>query len=285
MLSHDEKETMLMVGALTRSTFEQAQETTPDDQGPPVLQVQLLATFALRVAGKAIPSTLWSGSSRARSLCQYLAYRAGVPLDRDGLIERLWPDLEPDISQSTLHKAVHFLRQRLSYVTGLDGRELLDFRAGCYTFQAGHLQVDAAAFKRAIFEAKWCERLGDTDGRLHHLVRAIGLYRGDLLEDDYTGEWVIPERERLRHDLCAALTEAACLCRAAGARDLASTYYQRLVAVDPCAEDGYQALIEMALDAGRRGEAIRLYQRCKEALHRELSLAPGVRIRQLVASV
>jgi DNA-binding SARP family transcriptional activator len=136
-----------------------------------------------------------------------------------------------------------------------------------------------------MFEARWCERLGDADGQVRHLVQGIDLYGGDLLDEEYLVEWAIPERERLRQDLCRALREAARLARAAEARDLAATYYQRLVAVDPCAEDGYQALIELALSDGHHGKALRLYQQCKEALHRELSLAPGAAIQQLMASI
>jgi len=272
-----------MVDMVASPAATRAEANETERRALPIAQVEMLGGFRLYVAGRRIPDTLWTGSTRAKSLFQYLAYRASTPMQAEGLIETLWPDLEPEACVNTLHKAVHFLRQRLNFVTGRDGHELLRYADGCYTLSPDDVEVDAVAFRRALFQARWSQRLGDPGGQRDYLSRAIDLYQGELLADDYLIEWSVPERARLRHDMCGALRERAALARAAGQPHQAALYYRQLVAVDPTGEHGYQALIELALADGRRGEALRLYQRCQQVLRRELDLEPGPQIRSLVA--
>lgn len=54
--------------------------------------------------------------------------------------------------------------------------------------------------------------------------------------------------------------------------------------MEPSAEDAYRALIAAALQAGRRGEAMRLYQEYQDRLRRELDLAPSPELEQLIRS-
>jgi DNA-binding SARP family transcriptional activator len=248
-----------------------------------VVQVRLLGAFAVSTSRGAVPDALWRGT-RARSLFKYLAYRAGTPISRDSLLDTLWPDLEPEVSQNTLHKAVHLLRQTISIALGCDGKELLEFNDGCYVMRASSLQVDALQFKRSLFEAKWCERLNDASGALDHYEEVVALYRGDLLEDDYLVEWAIPERERLRGDYCAVLRKLAALHRESDA-ERSAFYLRRLLSTDPCAEDAYRMLIEMALQAGRRGEALRLYRQYKDHVWRELALPPSRELDALIGNL
>ena len=273
-----------MVDMVASPTAARPEANETERRTLPIAQVEMLGGFRLYVAGRQIPDTLWAGSTRAKSLFQYLAYRGGAPVRAEGLIETLWPELEPEADMNTLHKAVHFVRQRLNFVTGRDGHELLRYADGCYTLSPDDVEVDAVAFRRALFQARWSQRLGDPAGQRDYLSRAIDLYQGELLADDYLIEWSIPERARLRHDMCGALRERGALARAAGQQDQAALYYHQLLAVEPTGEDGYQALIELALADGRRGEALRLYQRCQHVLRRELDLEPGPRLRSLVVS-
>jgi len=246
--------------------------------------VRLLGAFQVTTSRGPVPEAFWR-SSRAKMLFKYLAYRAGTPVSRDQLMEVLWPDLDPETCQNSLHKAVHLLRQTMTIALGGDGKELLEFNNGCYALRADELRVDTLAFKRAIFDAKWCERLGDTACTRRHYEEAVRLYAGDLLEDDYLVEWAIPERERLRGDYSLALRHLATAYRTEGRLERSAGAYRLLLTADPCAEDAYLALIEMALVAGRRGEALRLYQQCKDALRRELALSPSAALVALMTRV
>jgi DNA-binding SARP family transcriptional activator len=246
-----------------------------------VIEVRLLGAFRVSTDRGSVHDALWRGA-RAKALFKYLAYRAGTAISRDALMDLLWPDLDPETCQNSLHKAVHMLRQTINIALGWNGKELLEFSGGSYALRADGLWVDALQFKRAIFAAKWCERLGDTPAMQRGYEEAVGLYDGELLEDDYLVEWAIPERERLRGDYGMALRKLATLYRESGDVERSAAYFRKLLTADPCAEDAYRALIEMALAMGRRGEALRLYRQCKETLERELSLLPSPELEELI---
>ncbi len=248
---------------------------------PHTLAVQVLGSFQVTVDSRPLPDTLWR-SAKATLLVTYLAYRVGTPLDPDHVLATLWPDLDPQTEQNHLHKAVHLARQTFSAVLGLEGRDLIAFRQGRYALHADVLQVDAVQFKRAVFDARWAEKLGDAPATRRHLEEAARLYGGDLLEDDYVGDWIRPERERLRSDYSATLRSLAALSQGEGDSARTAQAYRRLLTVEPCAEDAYRALIKAALQAGHRGEAVRLYQEYQDRLRRELDLAPSPELEQLI---
>ena len=250
---------------------------------PHTLAVQVLGAFQVTIDGRPVPETLWR-SAKATMLVTYLAYRVGTPLDPDHVLTTLWPELHPRTEQNHLHKAVHLARQTFSAVLGREGRALIALSQGRYALHADVLQVDAVQFKRAVFDARWATKLGDAPATQRHLEEAARLYSGDLLEDDDVSDWIRPERERLRHDYRDTLRSLAAIYQREGDTARMTGVYGRLLTVEPYAEDAYRALIAAALQAGRRGEAVRLYQECQDRLRRELDLAPNPELEQLIRS-
>ena len=250
---------------------------------PHTLAVQLLGSFRVTIDGRPVPETLWR-SAKATMLVTYLAYRVGTPLSPDHVLTTLWPELDPRTEQNHLHKAVHLARQTFSAMLGVEGRDVIAFRQGRYALLADVLQVDAVQFKQAIFDARWATKLGDAPATQRHLEEAARLYSGDLLADDYVSDWIRPERERLRQDYSDTLRSLAAIYQREGDTARTAQVYGRLLTVEPCAEDAYRALIAAALQAGRRGEAVRLYQEYQDRLRRELDLAPNPELEQLIRS-
>ncbi|GAC1427741.1 MAG: hypothetical protein NVSMB65_00650 [Chloroflexota bacterium] len=247
-----------------------------------LVRVNLLGPFQVVTPRGPVPDALWR-NARARTLFKFLAYRAGTPITRDALLDTLWPGLDPETCQNTVHKAVHLLRQTIEIAFGCEGREVLEYTNGCYLLRSCDVRVDAVEFKRSLFDAKWCEHLGDREGACRKDDVAVGLYSGDLLEDDYLVDWAIPERERLRTDFIAALRRLAAAHAANPNRR--AVYLRRLLASEPCAEDAYRGLIEIALASGRRGEALHLYRQCKDIRWREWALGTSAELDGLIAGV
>src|SRR6185312_12517274 len=90
--------------------------------------------------------------------------------------------------------------------------------------------------------------------------RAAYLYGGELLPDDRYAEWLERTRKRLQE-------RYGQLLRTAG-------LWERLVALDPTDEPAQCALMQAALDAGNRGEAIRHFQQLRERLRIDLGVGP-----------
>lgn len=187
-----------------------ASSTQTTRQRRHIMEVQLLGSFQVKIAGRPAPETLWR-STKATALFKYLAYRVGTPVECDQVLAAVWPDLDLDADQNHLHKAVHLLRQILSAALGADARGLLEYSCGRYALWVDETHVDAVQFRRALFDARWAERLEDAAATRQLLERAAGLYNGDLLEDDKPIGWIMPERERLRHDYADTLHRLAAM--------------------------------------------------------------------------
>ncbi|MDP9023793.1 MAG: winged helix-turn-helix domain-containing protein [Candidatus Eremiobacteraeota bacterium] len=83
---------------------------------PPAAELRTLGTFSLHINGKSVaaPST-----QKARALLVYLIVHQGANCSREGLIERFWPDIEPERSRQSLNTAVWSIRKQIRSA-GLD---------------------------------------------------------------------------------------------------------------------------------------------------------------------
>src|SRR5262249_38100510 len=155
-------------------------------------------------------------------------------------MEALWPDLAPEAAAANLRKAVHFARQTLqaSEVIGLNGEMLSLAPEAALTIDLERYEGAA----RAAVEDKdagACAWLGPD-------------YGGELLPDDRYAEWTQEPRERLQALHVQVLKGAG--------------LWQEVLKVDPIDQEAVRALMQAALDAGHRGEAIRLFQALRERL-------------------
>ncbi|MFQ5984806.1 MAG: BTAD domain-containing putative transcriptional regulator [Alphaproteobacteria bacterium] len=124
------------------------------------------------------------------------------------------------------------------------------------------------------------------EGTPEALERAAALYQGDFLDgigvrDPAFEEWLFYERERLRELARGALSKLLAHQPAAGATARAVETARRLVAFDPLEEDTHRALIRLYMEQGRRGDALRQYELCRDVLRRELGVSPEAETERL----
>ena len=236
------------------------------------LHLTLFGGFQARTAaGNAVTPATW----KARAVLAYLAVRADRPHSRDQLASLFWET----VSQSQARKA---LRQTLFWLRrALPGRTVdclrVDTQTVCLVSTAVH--VDVAAFERLA--------TGSTPADLE---RAIGLYRGDLLEGLTQQaapfeEWLVAERERLREIALEALSKLVAHHQAHGADEAALAAVQRILALDPLQEAAHRAAMRLCLRVGRRAAALRQYGFCADILRRELAVEPEAETQELYRSV
>lgn len=211
------------------------------------LQIQLLGQFRVTVNDLIIAPDAWR-RERAAALVKRLALAPGHRLHREQALDLFWPELEPEAAGANLRKAVHFARRTLGE------HDLLELSGEVVAFgSSAQLVIDSEAFDAAAKEA-----LRSQDAKACEL--AAELYTGELLPDDRFAEWLDEPREQLR-DRYARVLKAGKL-------------WERLVALDPTDETAQCALMQAALDAGNRGEVIKLFQRLRERLRVELGVGP-----------
>jgi DNA-binding SARP family transcriptional activator len=206
--------------------------------------LRLLGGFELTALGEPVPLPL-----SAQRLVAFLGLADG-PLQRSHVGGSLWPDKPEDRAMANLRAALWRVRQ-----PGIDLVDAVGTRLALHA----DVQVDVRRIRRPTTIEP-----GD--------VAALG---EELLPDWYEDDWVIVERERIRHVQLRAL-EGACRSLSeradyAGAVDAGL----RLVAAEPLRESSHRALIAAHLAEGNVGEAVRQFEACVHLVRAELGVEPS----------
>ncbi|TPI28773.1 hypothetical protein FJ414_26970 [Mesorhizobium sp. B3-1-6] len=212
------------------------------------VSIHLLGRFAVSVDDRVVPAAEWR-RDRAAALVKLLALRPGHRAHREQIMETFWPDADPDAAGASLRKAVHFARRALG------SRDLIDVSNDIVALAPDvELAIDTESFETA---AKAALRGDDSKAFAH----AADLYGGRLLPDDLFVEWLDAPRAQLQQRYSDLLR--------------AGNLWQRLIALDPADEQAQCALMQVALDAGNRVEAIRQFNQLRDNLHAELGVGPS----------
>ncbi|QPC91416.1 BTAD domain-containing putative transcriptional regulator [Mesorhizobium sp. INR15] len=212
------------------------------------VQIQLLGGFNIRLDDQAIPATAWR-RDRGAALVKLLAVTRSHRIHREQVMEAFWPDLDAEAAGANLRKAVHFARRALGV------HDLIELAGDVIALASGaDLEIDAEAFETAAKLA-----LRGADRAVCEI--AADLYGGDLLPDDPYVDWFETPRQALRQRYAQVLR--------------AGKLWQRLIALDPADEQAQCALMQAALDAGNRAEAIRLFNQLSDSLRIDLGVGPG----------
>src|SRR5262245_59410729 len=232
------------------------------------LELMLLGGFQARL----VPGgPLNLPTRKARALLAYLALPPGKPHSRDKLAAFLWGDVPESQSRSSLRKALFWLRQSLG------DRVIAD--AETVELNPDAVSIDVAEFERLL-----------ADGSATALAKAADLYQGDLLagltlREAPFEEWLRGQRERLRESCVSGLTRLLDHQRQAGQTDGAILTAGKLIAADPLQEPVHRTLMQLYVQAGRRGAALRQYQTCVTFLERELRAQPGEATKALYREI
>jgi DNA-binding SARP family transcriptional activator len=213
----------------------------------PPCEVRLLGGFSVSVDGRPVTVDAWR-SRRAADLVKLLGLQSNHRLHREQIMEALWPNLSPEAAAANLRKAVHYARRAM----GTEGAIAIE----CGVLELwphGALNVDLDRF------------LGEADKALSSKSRdacavAVKRYPGELLPADRYEPWAEDPRARVQARYVALLKEAG--------------EWERVLAMDATDEEAHRALMLFHLGAGNRREAIRQFERLRNALRELIGVGP-----------
>lgn len=220
---------------------------------------------------------------QGRLVLAYLVAERTRPVSRDELSLELWGDAVPDAWEKGLMAIISKLRAALRSV-GLPA-DTLQTAFGCYQLMLPYdTWVDIEDAATAVHAAEVAIAAGrPLDGYgwayvAYHIGR-----RPFLLGED--GPWASRRRSALREVYLRAL-ECAIVCDAANG-DLAEAIQaaEDLIALEPVRESAYQRLMCALAENGNRGEAIKVYERCRRVLDEELGVPPSAQTRAVYESL
>lgn len=140
--------------------------------------------------------------------------------------------------------------------------------------------VDALAFERgceAALRRLDAVALGGIEfsSAVEALEATLAAYRGEYLPEALYDDWARAQRERLLTLYLRGSERLAAARLAQGQPDAALRLGEAIVARDPCWEGAYRLMMAAHAGLGNRAQALRVYQRCAEALRAELNVAPS----------
>ncbi|MEN3360112.1 MAG: hypothetical protein V7637_4094 [Mycobacteriales bacterium] len=219
------------------------------------------------------------GRRKQRSLLGLLLLRAGTTVSTESIVDVLWGERPPPSAVANLQSYVADLRRLLASGEP-DKPPRLASRQRGYRLLVDPDELDAGVFARLAGAGREALEQGDAATAADQLARALGQWRGRVLEDLELPA-LEPERARLEEQRLAAV-EDSCEARLAlgGHRELAAELAE-LVSQHPLRERMW-ALLMLALHrSDRPGDALAAYRRVAGLLDRELGMPPGAPLRRL----
>ncbi|MEO8601656.1 MAG: response regulator [bacterium] len=246
----------------------------PKGRAVPDLELRCFGSFAVSQGGRPIPAEAFT-RSKALVLLKLLALSAGAPVNRETLIEHLWPEVEPEQGINRLHGVVHDLRSVIEPHRA--EREWLFIRNRgdlYYLDMNAPIDLDLARFRQLLAKGQ-PGGPGNDAAAIACLEQAVDLYRGDAFADDHLAEWCEAERRHLSELHVRALERLARLHAKRDNTEKALEYLRRALRSSPFRDDLLLAQMELLVHLGRPNEALAVFNDYRRLLRDELDADPS----------
>ncbi len=237
------------------------------------VRIQLTGRVTVASAHAVVDERLLYGS-QARLLFVLLVVERDRPVPRDELAEALWPHGLPRTWGAALRGVVSKVR---TFVTaaGLPENAAVYDGFGAYQLRLpADVMVDVEFARSAVETAEQMLREGNPTRAIALAEYARSVAVCPFLPDA-KGRWVDGVRDRLREVLLWALCvlgEGHAQC---GRHQLAVQAAEQAIVLEPFRERTHQLLMRAHAAAGNPAEALRVFDRCRRLLAKELGAYPA----------
>lgn len=226
------------------------------------LTICCLPSLRFERDGQPLNTLRWR-TSKAQELFAFLLHHRNRFVNKDTLIDLLWPDFNRKKASTHLYTTIYQIRQYLkksdvdlhiNNVTGGEG----------YILETGSIQIDVNKWEQSIIEL---EAIREDNCAVHQEL--FDRYSGDYF-GDYDYLWAEGERQRLRtiwlhHAMGMAKFYIDC-----NRVPEAVTVYQRVVQLQPYYEQGHLGLMKIYDSIGELSAVEEQYKLLKHLLQNEL---------------
>src|SRR3712207_956333 len=174
-----------------------------NERAPEVVRVRVLGGFEVSLGSRVVEESAWR-LRKAKSLVKLLSLAPGHALQREQIMDLLWPELGKRAAANNLRGSLHAARRALTPDAVAASRYLASEEERIALCPEGQLWVDAEAFEEAATAAR---RSRDPSA----YRAALELYGGELLPEDLYEEWAEGRRGELRGTYLALLIELAAI--------------------------------------------------------------------------
>ncbi|MFC0211427.1 BTAD domain-containing putative transcriptional regulator [Paenibacillus chartarius] len=243
------------------------------------LRIETLGGFRVWLGERELEEKDWQ-RGKAKELFQLLVVKRQHLLPKEELLAALYPDADEKGAARDFKVALNALNMALEpHRRARSSPFFIQRHGSSYGLNlAAGFELDAVEFESRVKAG-----LEEPDGGKARglLERGLELYRGDYMPDRRYEDWCIEERERLSVLYLRGAERLAKLLVQAGEWDRAIRWCESIVQKDSCWEEAYRLLMLCHLRQGSRSQASRWYQKCCQALEREMGVEPMSATREL----
>ncbi|MBN2027434.1 MAG: winged helix-turn-helix domain-containing protein [Actinobacteria bacterium] len=247
------------------------------------LEIRMLGSMRVAKGRSCIEEADWR-SKRALSVLKYLAaHHARGPVQRDVIMDLLWPDMDPEKASKNLNVALSTIRKTLDPDADWGDSRYLVTSGNSLALEPGEGGwIDIELFRDKVEEALAAREAGDSRIFLQRCLEAEALYGGDFLAEDPYEDWCLPIREALSKAYVDLLRDIADEYIAAGAQDRALAYTEKALAEDPGREDLYRSAMMIHASRGDRAGVEKAFESCRMYLRDSLDVPPSAETLELL---
>ncbi len=240
------------------------------------LRVFTLGKFQTWRGDQAVHPRGWR-REKARQMFQILLTYRDAPLDRDQIIEYLWPEMNAKSAQRNFKVTLNTLNQVLEPEREAGSESAYILREGTTyaLYPEADLWLDSHVFTSSIQKAKGQAAI-DPDKAIAELEKALTLYQGEYLPDARYETWAAAEREHLAVIFLRTADRLADFYIQKKRFQDTITLCHRILSFDNCWERAYRYLMTAYDGLGDHGQVTRTYFRCVETLRDEIDITPSV---------
>jgi DNA-binding SARP family transcriptional activator len=219
---------------------------------------------------------------QGRLALAFLVSERQRPVTKEELISVVWPDTPPREIETALSAILSKLRGALKKAAPT---AIIDVRSGTIQMRLPlGVWIDLEHAANAIDEAEGALRSNDTRSAWSHAVALVIIARRPFLPGE-DAAWIEARRARLRSLLVRGLYILSKITAINGEHALAVQYATEVIELEPFHETGYRHLMQMHSQMGNRGEALRVFGRCRELFRDELGADPSQETERLFLEI
>jgi DNA-binding SARP family transcriptional activator len=240
---------------------------TWEDMENAAIRIETFGELVIRIGDRTIYDGKWPGA-RTKNLLKALIVCGGTSVSSDFLVDTLWPEADGDMAMRNLKVTLSRLR-RVGCRKGEEPLPWIKVRARHVSLVNSLCVVDSIRFRRKLGAALKEEKNIDL------LLQALDLYKDDFLGHERNEAWIIRHRELLREEFMKGVISLSNACLKAGKPEVAVPYLQKAFDADPLNGEVSANLMRCHLEMGSRSGALKVFNKAKQILMRELGIKPG----------
>ncbi|HBS59504.1 MAG TPA: hypothetical protein DEA44_09575 [Firmicutes bacterium] len=246
--------------------------TAPGVDTAPLYAVTFGA-FRVSCSGTVDSKENWRTMKTRDLLAYFMHYQ--VPLNKERILEDLWPDSDHEHATISFHTTLHYLRR---FLESGGHKDMIVYKGKRYQLKPGGFHTDREQFQDLLTASLRMDTAPDQV--VDCLEQAVNLYHGSYL-DEMEYPWLLPVRENLKN---ACITARLRLSRHyMQTRDFtrAITHLRATEALDPFAEEVHSLIMTAYAKLGNRTAVDKQYRNMMSIFKKELDLLPSQTINDL----